>query len=264
MFKSQKNIRTALIAGVLLCCALHAIVVVWNFGGKAKSPDENIEVFVVTHSHCDPGWTFTWEQYYDSRVKYILRGVVTALIRDERRTFTWADISFLAIWSVTRPIHPVFAAVTSLMPSVFRMADEGDDLFDGPAPHGNHSEPFTWREALRHLVRQHRLDVVHGAPFLNPSGEGSAAMSDVIAPLTFGISIICHLDSLSLSHRDEKEEQGGSGRHKEDGRKGKGRVRRMECEKCIARGNMAGHGEGGKEWERASRAIGRKLEGQAG
>jgi hypothetical protein len=43
------------------------------------------------------------------------------------------------------------------------MADEGDDLFPGPAPKGNHSDPFTWRGALRYLVEQRRMDILHGA-----------------------------------------------------------------------------------------------------
>jgi hypothetical protein len=100
MFKSLKKIRPVLVAGILLCCAIHAIVVIWSFSGASVGPDEKIEVYLVPHSHCDPGWKLTWGQYYDSRVKHILRGVVSALIRDERRKFTWADISFLAMWSV--------------------------------------------------------------------------------------------------------------------------------------------------------------------
>ena len=41
--------------------------------------EENLRVFVVPHSHNDPGWLMTFEQYFESKTKGILTSVTTAL-----------------------------------------------------------------------------------------------------------------------------------------------------------------------------------------
>eukprot|EP00729_Bicosta_minor_P015233 gene15233-31385_t len=55
-------------------------------------------VHVVAHSHNDPGWLFTEEQYYDQRTKAIITEVVKALEDNEARIFHWVEQVYFRRW----------------------------------------------------------------------------------------------------------------------------------------------------------------------
>jgi hypothetical protein len=77
---------------------------VWKQGWDIQ-PDNNapLTVFVVPHSHCDPGWIKTFDDYFQSQTKAILTTVVKALHKDPSRKFVWAGTSLsLLVYSDTK------------------------------------------------------------------------------------------------------------------------------------------------------------------
>jgi alpha-mannosidase len=55
-------------------------------------------VFVVPHSHSDPGWLKTFEGYFHSQTKHTLDLAVDKLMLYPNMTFVWNEISFLSLW----------------------------------------------------------------------------------------------------------------------------------------------------------------------
>ena len=70
-----------------------------NAAGTYDLGDQPITVYLVAHSHLDPGWIETFEHYYQSKVKKILMNVVEELSVGELmlldKKFTWCETSFL-------------------------------------------------------------------------------------------------------------------------------------------------------------------------
>ncbi|KAL7032260.1 hypothetical protein ACKWTF_007269 [Chironomus riparius] len=57
-----------------------------------------LKVFILPHSHTDPGWLQTFTSYYNTQTKKILDLVVEKLTEHQDMRFIWTEISFLDLW----------------------------------------------------------------------------------------------------------------------------------------------------------------------
>eukprot|EP00347_Sterkiella_histriomuscorum_P019535 403341261 len=55
-------------------------------------------IHIISHSHQDAGWIQTIDEYFNSDVSKIYTNVMNALIMDETKTFTHAEIYFFKMW----------------------------------------------------------------------------------------------------------------------------------------------------------------------
>ena len=74
------------------CALIFASIFLQVFG----LPNE-IEVFIVPHSHMDAGWLYTIDKYYEIGVNQILTQVIQKM-QDERYKFTHGDIFYFKRW----------------------------------------------------------------------------------------------------------------------------------------------------------------------
>jgi alpha-mannosidase II len=70
----------------------------WDVQPRSYSRSNPLTVLVVPHSHCDPGWIKTFDEYFRQQTSSIITTVITSLLEDPRRTFIWAEISYFAWW----------------------------------------------------------------------------------------------------------------------------------------------------------------------
>lgn len=74
----------------------------------AQNPSDSndpIKMHILVSSHMDPGWTYTFEELYQgvehqggSSVKSILNNVFEALVRDPKRKYSMAEVSYFERW----------------------------------------------------------------------------------------------------------------------------------------------------------------------
>ncbi|KAJ1811966.1 mannosyl-oligosaccharide 1,3-1,6-alpha-mannosidase activity protein, partial [Coemansia sp. RSA 2598] len=111
-----------------------------DISAQPRLPD-TLTLHLVPHSHSDIGWNLSFEGYYHSVVRDVLRRVSRELWKDPRRRFTWGDLAFLDLW----------------------MAQEGTEN-SGLKAEG---KELTWSHVLRALVQRGQMDIV-GGTYVSP------------------------------------------------------------------------------------------------
>uniref|UniRef100_A0AAF5PSH8 Alpha-mannosidase n=3 Tax=Wuchereria bancrofti TaxID=6293 RepID=A0AAF5PSH8_WUCBA len=60
--------------------------------------EKELEVIVVPHSHNDPGWIRTFEEYYEIHTRNILNNMLNYLQKMDEMRFVYAEMSFFERW----------------------------------------------------------------------------------------------------------------------------------------------------------------------
>jgi len=60
--------------------------------------DDEIEVFIVPHTHDDVGWLLTVDEYYVRQVQWILDSCIQQLLDNPERKFTYVEMAFFQRW----------------------------------------------------------------------------------------------------------------------------------------------------------------------
>ena len=73
-------------------------VITKGYNQNEWNSDKKLNVIIIPHSHNDPGWLMTFEQYFFNLTNSILDTVVNSLSEKPSRRFIWAEISYLSLW----------------------------------------------------------------------------------------------------------------------------------------------------------------------
>jgi alpha-mannosidase II len=69
-----------------------------EYDSKEWNSHHKLKVFVVPHSHNDPGWLSTFDEYYERSTKFIFANMLRHLDENEQLKFIWAEISYFSRW----------------------------------------------------------------------------------------------------------------------------------------------------------------------
>lgn len=70
----------------------------YSYNKNQWDSENELKIIVVPHSHNDPGWRMTFEDYYYHQTQYIMNGLIKRLGHDKRRKFILSEICTLAHW----------------------------------------------------------------------------------------------------------------------------------------------------------------------
>ncbi|KAK6101083.1 Glycosyl hydrolases 38 N-terminal domain family protein [Brugia pahangi] len=147
----------------------HSIQLIQN---KQNAP-KHLNVFVVLHSHVDPGWLYTFEEYYstsDHPVRKILNNIVNSLRKYPKLRFIWSEMSFLERW---------WSEANTTYRNYFKsLIDEGHlEISGGHWVMNDEATPYFW-EAIENIIVGHQYvhEILNITPItswsVDPFGHG--------------------------------------------------------------------------------------------
>uniref|UniRef100_T1JDE6 Alpha-mannosidase n=1 Tax=Strigamia maritima TaxID=126957 RepID=T1JDE6_STRMM len=93
------------------------------------------QVFVIPHSHNDPGWLKTFESYFEAQTSNILNNMVEKLIKLPNMTFMWTEMSLFSKWWERAHAQKKSAVKELLQSGRFEIITGGWVMTDEANPH---------------------------------------------------------------------------------------------------------------------------------
>ncbi|CAF0800037.1 unnamed protein product [Rotaria sp. Silwood1] len=69
-----------------------------QYNASQWTSNNKLKIILMPHSHCDPGWLATYEQYFFHVVRPIINVMLGKLSENSKYKFVWAEMSFLSLW----------------------------------------------------------------------------------------------------------------------------------------------------------------------
>ena len=107
-------------------------------------------IHIIPHSHMDPGWLMSKRDYYSQKVSKIYKSVYNALKSDPKRTFVFAEITYLMMW--------------------YENATKEE------------------KETFKNFVQNGRIEIVNGGYVMND--EATPYYQDIIDQMRLGLQIV--------------------------------------------------------------------------
>ncbi|CAM4802040.1 unnamed protein product [Rotaria magnacalcarata] len=69
-----------------------------QYNASQWTSNKKLKIILMPHSHADPGWRSTYEEYFVHAVYHILNTMIDILETNKKYKFVWAEMSFLSLW----------------------------------------------------------------------------------------------------------------------------------------------------------------------
>ncbi|CAM4928804.1 unnamed protein product [Rotaria socialis] len=69
-----------------------------QYNASQWTSNKKLKIIIMPHSHADPGWRNTYEEYFVHVVYHILNTMIDILNTNKKYRFVWAEMSFLSLW----------------------------------------------------------------------------------------------------------------------------------------------------------------------
>lgn len=117
-----------------MVCNFHLLINILFFFACFISA-EKITVHILPHSHDDPGWIKTFDEYFNDSIKPILSNTIQSLIEDPKRTFIYSEVSFFKPWYVQQTKEVQEALKQMIKEGRFEFVNGGWVMEDEAASH---------------------------------------------------------------------------------------------------------------------------------
>ncbi|RNA38375.1 alpha-mannosidase [Brachionus plicatilis] len=125
------------------------------YSSSEWTSDKKLNVIIVPHSHNDPGWLMTFEQYFYNLTNSILDTVVNSLSEKSTRRFIWAEISYLSLWW-SRASEEMRSKMKRLIVDTKQL-----EIVTDPSIRPNYGwsiDPFGYSPTMAYLLKQMGFD----------------------------------------------------------------------------------------------------------
>jgi hypothetical protein len=149
-------------AVALMLLFVVAIAVPLTPPSPSAASSDPLTIHLVPHSHCDPGWLLTADQYFASQVQSIIDSVISALEARPTRRFIWSEVSYFTMWwrvanqsSRARLQSLVDSGALEMVMGGWVMNDEALPSLD--AIIDQHAAPLLMLLSIPHITRRYTI-----------------------------------------------------------------------------------------------------------